>query len=91
MAKQLLNKRLRDQLREILAVIRHDSMFGDNQEAEYIMDGLTLVGLNQMSDRALIRELDEMVGDNLTDEQYDEDSATDLLKDIKIHLKGPHK
>ena len=57
----MLSENLRDQLKEYLAQARRDGMFGDGQEMEYIYEGCTIVGLNEMSDKQLIEEYEEYV------------------------------
>ncbi len=59
-----LNDAVRDKLKQVLANDRMSSMFGDGLERDYIMDGCTIVGLNQMSDEDLVEEYEQGVSED---------------------------
>lgn len=59
-----LNDVLRDKLKDVLAEVRYSGMFGDGLEMEYIYEGTTIVGLNQMTDEELVEEYE-----SVTDEE----------------------
>lgn len=67
-----LSKQSRTALEECLYDNRKDCMFGDGIERDYIMDGVIIVGLNDMSDSELIEEYEEFGVDN--------DNDIDLLR-----------
>lgn len=57
-----LTDEARQALKTELAQIRYDGMFGDGMETEYIWEGVTIVGLNQMSDEDLRAEYIQSTG-----------------------------
>lgn len=63
-----LNDDTRTELKRILASARRSYLFGSNMEAEYIMDGCTIVGLNKMSDEELVEEYSDYYGSDIEDE-----------------------
>ena len=63
MARRKTVKLTRDELKQILARSRMDTMFGDGLESDYIWEGTTIVGLNEMSDEELIAEHTERYSD----------------------------
>ena len=65
--KMTLSESLRNELKEELYQIRLDVMFGDGLERDYIMDGVTIVGLNDMTDDALVEEYRESVDNDEED------------------------
>ena len=63
-----MNESLKDRLIAELYSSRRDGMFGDGQERDMIMDGCTIVGLNEMDDKELIEEYEQYVDDDDEDE-----------------------
>jgi hypothetical protein len=55
----MLNAQTRDELKRYLFDSRMSGMFGDGLESDYIMDGCTIVGLNQMTDDELVEEYEQ--------------------------------
>lgn len=66
-----MKKATRDKVKELLFQWRMDSMFGDGLEADYIRDGVHIVGLNEMSDDDLLSELEEMAGEDDDSEEFE--------------------
>ena len=56
-----LTKKLREELKDILAIARQEMNFDNDGVIDAIYDGINMVGLNQMEDDELIRELREDV------------------------------
>ena len=93
--QRLLSDELRTNLKSELAAGRLETMFGDGQDEEYVMDGVNIVGLNDMSDADLLKEYTvEQLGlgedqANDPDELWQEAHATDnkLLEAIYNYMK----
>ncbi len=60
----MLDETMRNELKSYLHDIRRDGMFGDGLESDYIMDGCTIVGLNQMTDEQLVEEYESSVSED---------------------------
>jgi len=56
-----LSKELRAKMTQLLGEWLEGGMFGDGLERDYIMDGIEFKGLNNMTDRELYDEFEEMV------------------------------
>lgn len=56
-----LSDSTKEQLKEQLVKILYNGMFGDGLEREYIMDGVSFKGLNNMTDEELVDEYDRCV------------------------------
>ena len=65
--KMTLSDSLKKEIVKELYQIRLDGMFGDGLERDYIMDGVTIVGLNDMTDDALVEEYRESVDNDEED------------------------
>ena len=63
-----MNKKLRDKIKHTLAVHRMDTMFGDGIERDYIYEGATIIGLDEMDDYSLLLELLETFDEDYPDE-----------------------
>lgn len=73
--KPTLSDATRDEVKTELFNHRLSTMFGDGLEADYILSGVTITGLNEMEDSELIQEL----------ENY-EDEEDELLMKAKAEL-----
>jgi len=58
---------LKKEIIKQLYEIRLSGMFGDGLEHDYIMDGVTIIGLNDMTDDALVEEYRESVDNDEED------------------------
>ena len=78
----MLNEELREELKQILAEIRMDSMFDNYGKEEIVYEGLSTTGLNHMTDQQLVDEYKELMDDG-----HDED---EFLIKLKIEMES-HK
>jgi len=57
----MLNEKLREELKQILAEIRMDSLFDNYGKEEIVYEGLSIAGLNHMTDEQLVDEYGELM------------------------------
>ena len=57
--KKLLTDEMRKAIKTNLAQTLMDTMFGDGLEEEYIMNGISFKGLDNMTDEELLNEQDQ--------------------------------
>jgi len=81
--KKGLSDATRNEVKQVVASYILDSMFGDGLEMDYIMDGISMVGLNNLSDEDLVQEL--KISGTCEDE---EDEDYELLQKARKEMKG---
>jgi hypothetical protein len=81
--KKGLSDATRNAIKEVVAQQMMDSAFGDGLERDYIMDGWSWPGLNNMSDEELIQELE--MGGGCEDEEGED---YELLQTARKEMKG---
>ena len=75
-----LTKKTRDEVIKFLREALSDTMFGDGQEDDIIMDGIEFNGLNNMSDAELLLEYARYL-------DADDEDDEDVLKSDKLYKK----
>jgi hypothetical protein len=60
----MLNENTKDKLKELCFETLLSCRFGDGQNEEYIMNGVQMIGLNEMSDEELIQEYEQIADED---------------------------
>lgn len=60
-----LSSKTKDELQKFLADMRMDNMFGDGMEDEYVWGGVVIVGIHDLTDKALVDECETYGGGDI--------------------------